>query len=55
MWTLEQAKSDLPDVLRHVDAVGTQFIDAEHAYVVIPQADYERLTRASNRPHLRDG
>jgi prevent-host-death family protein len=52
MWTLDQAKSEFSDLLRRVDAGDPQIIDAERPYVVISMADYERLTRARNRPHL---
>jgi prevent-host-death family protein len=52
MWTLDQAKSEFSDLLRRVDAGEPQIIDAERPYVVISMADYERLTRARNRPHL---
>ena len=51
MWTLDQAKSEFSDLLRRVDAGDPQIIDAERPYVVISMADYERLTRARNRPH----
>jgi prevent-host-death family protein len=52
MWTLDQAKSEFSDLLRRVDAGDPQIIAAERPYVVISMADYERLTRARNRPHL---
>jgi hypothetical protein len=52
MWTLEQAQSDITELLRRVDAGGPQFIDAARPYVVISKAEYERLARAGNRPHL---
>lgn len=52
MWTLEQAKSEFVDLLRRVNAGEPQVIDAGQSYVVILMADYERLTRASNTPHL---
>ena len=52
MWTLDQAKSEYSDLLRRVGACDPQIIDAERPYVVISMADYERLTRARNRPHL---
>jgi len=52
MWTLEQAKSEFSDLLRRVDAGDPQIINAERPYVIISMADYERLTRARNRPHL---
>ena len=52
MWTLEQAKSEFSDLLRRVDAGDPQIIDAERPCVLISMADYERLTRARDRPHL---
>jgi antitoxin (DNA-binding transcriptional repressor) of toxin-antitoxin stability system len=52
MWTVEQAKSEFVDLLRRVDAGEPQVIGAEQSYVVITMADYERLARARNTPHL---
>jgi hypothetical protein len=52
MWTLDQAKSEYSDLLGRVGACDPQIIDAERPYVVISMAEYERLTRARNRPHL---
>ena len=43
---------DLADLLSRASAGEPQLIEGEHSCVLISRADYERLTRGANVPHL---
>jgi prevent-host-death family protein len=52
VWTVQDAKSKLSQVLQKARDGEAQVIGTQEPCVVISMAEYERLQRAGNRPHL---
>lgn len=52
MWTVQEAKAKLSNVLKRARDGEPQIIGAKDSCVVIAMEDYERITRGRNRPHL---
>jgi len=53
MWTVQEAKSRLSEVLDRARKGKAQIVGARHPCVVISMAEYERLGgRAEDEPHL---
>jgi prevent-host-death family protein len=52
MWTEQEAKEKLDQLLQRAEAGEPQVIGANEPCVVITLAEYERLTRRGNGGHL---
>ena len=52
MWTVQEAKAKLSQVLQKARSGEAQVIGAQDPCVVISLVDYERMTRGQNQPHL---
>jgi prevent-host-death family protein len=52
MWTVQEAKSKLSEVLQRARDGEAQVVGAQDPCVVISMDEYEQLTRARNTPHL---
>ena len=52
MWTVQEAKAKLSEVLQRARTGEPQIIGAQDPCVVISVAEYEGLTHARNHPHL---
>jgi prevent-host-death family protein len=52
MWTVQDAKAKLSQVLQRARSGDAQIIGAQEPCVVVSLAEYERLKRGSNSPHL---
>jgi prevent-host-death family protein len=52
MWTVQEAKSKLSQVLQRARDGEAQVIGTQEPCVVISMAEYKRLTNAEAEPHL---
>ena len=52
MWTVQEAKAKLSQVLQRARAGEAQIIGTQEPCVVISLAEYKRLTGAEAKPHL---
>lgn len=52
MWTVQEAKAKLSEVLERARAGEAQVIGARDPCVVVSMEDYERLTRREEEPHM---
>jgi hypothetical protein len=52
MWTEQEAKTKLFEVLQRARDGEAQVVGAQDPCVIISMAEYEQLTRARNTPHL---
>jgi prevent-host-death family protein len=52
MWTVQEAKAKLSEVLERARAGEAQVIGARDPCVVVSMEDYKRLTRREEEPHL---
>jgi prevent-host-death family protein len=52
MWTVQEAKAKLSQVLQRARAGEAQVIGAQDPCVVISLEEYKRLTRSEEKPHL---
>ena len=52
MWTVQEAKSKLSEVLQRARQGEAQIIGAQQPCVVISMRDYQRLSAAEKSPHL---
>jgi len=52
MWTVQEAKAKLSEVLERARAGEAQVIGARDPCVVVSMDEYERLTRRQAEPHM---
>jgi prevent-host-death family protein len=52
MWTVQEAKAKLSEVLERARAGEAQVIGARDPCVVVSMEDYKRLTRREEEPHM---
>ncbi len=52
MWTVQEAKAKLSEVLKRAKAGEPQVIGAQDPCIVISMAEYQRLRDQSGEPHL---
>ncbi len=52
MWTVQEAKAKLSEVLERARAGEAQVIGARDPCVVVSMEDYKRLTRSEEEPHM---
>lgn len=51
-WTVSDAKAQLSRILRLAQTEGPQRIGLKHPCVVVPEAEWNKLTETYERPHL---
>jgi hypothetical protein len=52
MWTVQEAKAKLSEVLKRAKAGEPQVIGAQDPCIVISMAEYKRLSARDEEPHL---
>ena len=52
MWTVQEAKAKLSEVLQRARDGEAQFVGAQDPCVVISMAEYQRLKARKDEPHL---
>jgi prevent-host-death family protein len=52
MWTVQEAKSKLSEILKRARAGEPQIIGSREQFVVLSQADYLALRNGEGAPHL---